>query len=191
MRTVRNQSKGRGLRVLSSKKRYQGPVFSIYTDKVREPTGVVARRDVVRHPGSVVIMAVDDSRDSKILLVRQFRYVAGRFLWELPAGMIDPGEKKLPAAKRELLEETGYSAREWKHAFRYFASPGFVDETMNVYLARGLQRGQAHPEEDERITTRLFPLSEALRMCLEGKILDGKTLSGVFWLAQKMACVLD
>lgn len=170
-------------RVLKSKVVFRGPVFTVMSDFVKEPTGVRARRDVVRHPGSVVVLAVDESgRAPRILLERQFRYCAGRFLWELPAGTRDPGETELFGAKRELLEETGYTARSWKRIFKFFVSPGFVDETMAVFLARGLTKGQARPEEDERIECRWFSLPAALRMVSRATICDAKTIASVLWL---------
>jgi ADP-ribose pyrophosphatase len=100
------------------------------------------------------------------------------------AGRIDPGESELAAAKRELLEETGYTARHWKRVLHFYVSPGFLDETMSIYLARGLQAGEAQPEEDEKIAISFFPLSAAKRMVLNGRIRDAKTISGVLWLAQ-------
>ncbi len=169
--------------VLSSKIAYKGPAFSINSDRVREPNGVVARRDVVRHSGSAVILAVDDSRPPRILLERQYRYAADAYLWELPAGRVDLGEKPLAGAKRELLEETGYRAAKWTKALFFYPSPGFLDETMTVYLARGLRAGEAQPEEDERIECQLTPLSRALEMVRSGEIRDGKTIASVLWLA--------
>jgi ADP-ribose pyrophosphatase len=169
-------------RVLSSKTVYKGKVFSVTADQVIEPGGVTARRDVIRHNGSVVVLAVDHSRsktDPDILLIRQYRHAAGQFLLELPAGRIEPGEKLVPAAKRELIEETGYRAKKWSHHVRYFASPGFLSEAMNVLLAEELTLGDAAPEDDERIEIRMTPLSEVLRLIHAGKILDGKTLVGV------------
>src|ERR1017187_8802651 len=142
--------------ILSSKIVFQGPVFSVSSDRVREPSGVVARRDVVRHSGSAVILAVDDSGpEPRVLLERQYRYAADDYLWELPAGRIDPGEKALVGTKRELLEETGYRAAKWTRALFFYPSPGFLDETMTFYLARGLTAGDAQPEEDESIECRL------------------------------------
>jgi len=170
-------------RVLSSKEAYRGPVFWVTTDQVLEPTGVRVRRDVVRHSGSVVVVAVDESTGSpRVLLEKQYRHAAGRFLYELPAGRIDEGENELKAAKRELMEETGYSARSWKCVLRFWASPGFVAETMSVYLARNLTLGTAHPEDDEVIEMKLVPLPRAVAMVMNQTIQDAKTIAGVLWL---------
>jgi ADP-ribose pyrophosphatase len=193
-------TKSNKARVLSSRVSYQGPVFSVTTDEVEEPGGVRARRDVVRHSGSVVVLAVDvpaidvpvvadpkkaaRKAEPRILLERQYRHAAQSMMWELPAGRIDDGETSLTAAKRELLEETGYTARQWERILHFYASPGFLDETMTIYLARGLQAGKARPEPDEKIATRFFTLSEAKRMALNGRIRDAKTISGILWLAQ-------
>lgn len=172
-------------RVLSSKVPYRGPVFWVATDEVIEPTGVRVRRDVVRHSGSVVILAVDESSGGpRVLIEKQYRHAAGRFLYELPAGRIDDGESELKAAKRELLEETGYSARSWKRALRFWASPGFVAEAMSIYLARDLRAGAAQPEDDEVIEMKLVPLEKAVTMVLNGTIQDAKTIAGVLWFAR-------
>ena len=179
-------------RVLSSRVSYQGPVFSVTTDQVEEPGGVRARRDVVRHSGSIVVLAVDDDDAVKagrkggplVLLERQYRHAAQSMMWELPAGRIDDGETALTAAKRELLEETGYRARQWKRILHFYPSPGFLDETMTIYLARGLQPGTAQPEADEKIAVRFFTLREAKQMALDGRIRDAKTITGILWLAQ-------
>jgi 8-oxo-dGTP pyrophosphatase MutT (NUDIX family) len=131
-------------------------VFSVTTDEVEEPGGVRTRRDVIRHSGSIVVLAVDDGAkagrkaEPRILIERQYRHAAQSMMWELPAGRIDDGETSLTAAKRELLEETGYSARQWKRILHFYVSPGFLDETMTIYLARGLQAGEAQPEPDRR-----------------------------------------
>jgi len=177
------RTKQQKAQLVSSRVVYRGPVFWVTTDRVREPGGILARRDVVRHSGSVVIMAVEESRgEPRVLLARQYRHAAQDYLWELPAGRIDAGEQPLAAAKRELLEETGYTAARWKRALFFYDSPGFLDETMAIYLATGLKRGRARPEEDEVIRKRLFPLSQAVRMIARDAIRDGKTIAGVLWL---------
>ncbi|MGA7156672.1 MAG: NUDIX hydrolase [Acidobacteriaceae bacterium] len=172
---------GRG-RTLSSKTVFQGNVFWVTRDQVREPGGVSATRDVIRHNGSVVVLAVDTAtnpNDPGILLIRQYRHAAGKLMLELPAGRIEPGEKLIPAAKRELMEETGYRAKKWSKHVNYYASPGFLTETMTILLAEGLTVGAAAPEEDEKIEIHMTPLSEVLRLIRAGKIEDGKTLIGV------------
>lgn len=173
-------------KTLSSKTVYQGNVFWITKDEVIEPGNVKATRDVIRHNGSVVILAVDSESnpaDPGILLIRQYRHAAGKFLLELPAGRIEPGEKLIPAAKRELIEETGYRAKRWSKHTDYYASPGFLTETMTILLAEGLTLGDDAPEEDEKIDIHMTPLSEVLRLIHAGKIQDGKTLIGVLLYA--------
>lgn len=170
-------------RLISSHVVYKGPVFTVVTDHVQEPGGVRTRRDVIRHSGSIVVLAVDDThKPPRVLLERQYRHAADGYLWELPAGRIDPGEKELHAAKRELLEETGYAATKWRRILKFYASPGFVAETMAVYLATGLKAGVAQPEEDEVISKRLVPLPQAVGMVIRGTIRDAKTISSILWL---------
>ena len=174
-------------RLVSSRTVYRGPVFWVSTDHVLEPGGVKVRRDVIHHSGSVVVLAVDDSGTiPRVLLERQYRHAAGDYLWELPAGRIDPGEKELAAAKRELIEETGYRAERWRRILKFFASPGFVAETMAVYLATGLHAGEAEPEDDEVIQKRLLALPTVVKMILNGTIRDGKTIASVLWLDLKL-----
>lgn len=180
---ARNHAK---VRVLSSRVAFRSPVFYVSHDEVVEPSGIRAKRDVVRHPGSVVVLALDGKKkEPRVLLERQYRYAANQFLWELPAGRIDHGESVLAAAKRELLEETGYTAKRWKRLTKYYASPGFVDETMSIYLAEGLQPGKAQPEADEAIHARLVPLSAVIHMMRKNRIRDGKTILGVLWFQQQ------
>jgi ADP-ribose pyrophosphatase len=170
------------IEVVSSSLSYDGPLFKVYSDLVREPGRNEFQRDVIRHNGSVVILAVDDSAsktDPLIVMERQYRHAAGQYLWEVPAGKMDEGEQRLAAAKRELTEETGYRAKKWTKMARYFASPGFLGEWMQVFLAEGLTLGDAEPEEDEQIEIFLVPLSELLRKIDSGDILDGKTLISV------------
>lgn len=170
-------------RLVSSRTVYQGPVFSVTTDHIVEPGGIKVRRDVIHHSGSIVILAVDDSGAvPRVLLERQYRHAAQDYLWELPAGRIDPGEQELQAAKRELIEETGYRATRWRRILKFYASPGFVAETMAVYLATGLTAGEAEPEADEIIQKRMLPLPSVVSMVLKGTIRDAKTISSVLWL---------
>jgi ADP-ribose pyrophosphatase len=168
--------------IISSEVVYQGPLFRILHDKLVEPGGRKNERDVIRHNGSVVILAIDDSKSKKnpwIVMERQYRHAANQYLWELPAGKLEAGEEALAGAKRELAEETGYHAKKWRPLVEYFASPGFLGESMKVFLAEGLEPGAAHPEEDEQIELRLVKLSELLKMIEKGAILDGKTLTSV------------
>jgi ADP-ribose pyrophosphatase len=172
----------RKAKLISSKLAFKGKVFNVFTDTLIEPTGHRNTRDIIRHNGSVVILAVDESKnpaDPDVILERQYRHAAGQFLIELPAGSRNPGETPLAAAKREMIEETGYRARRWTMLLRYFASPGFLAEWMQIYLARDLRQGQAHPELDEQIEVLRMPLSEALQLIADGKIHDGKTLVGL------------
>jgi nudix-type nucleoside diphosphatase (YffH/AdpP family) len=167
------------IKLISSKHIFSGPAFEVYTDVVREGE-FTGRRDVVRHTGSVVVMAVKE--DKSVLLVRQYRHAAGQYLWELPAGRNDKKETNLRAAQRELLEETGVSAKKWKRILTFYVSPGFLDETMDVFLAEGLTLGKASPEEDEQIDARFVPLRQALQWVNTRKIRDAKTVAGLLWL---------
>lgn len=170
-------------RIISSRTAYRGPVFWVTTDQVQEPGGIQVRRDLIHHAGSVVVLAVDDAGATpRLLLERQYRHAAGDYLWELPAGRIDPGEKALQAAQRELIEETGYRAQRWRRILHFYASPGFMAETMAVYLALGLIKGKAEPEADEIIHQRMVPLPAAVKMVMKGTIRDGKTIASVLWL---------
>ncbi len=177
-------------KIVSSEVVYQGPLFRILHDKMIEPGGHANERDVIRHNGSVVILAIDNSKSKKnpwIVIERQYRHAANQFLWELPAGKLDPGEDALAGAKRELAEETGYSAKKWKPLVEYYASPGFLGESMKVFLAEGLIAGEAHPERDEKIEFRLVKLFDVLKMIDKGAILDGKTLTGVLLYVRQSA----
>ena len=168
--------------LLSSVVVFECSLFRVRHDKLIEPGGKHSERDVIRHNGSVVILALDNSKSRKdpwIVIERQYRHAANQFLWELPAGKLEAGEDPLAGAKRELEEETGYKAKKWKPLVEYYASPGFLGESMKVFLAEGLIPGDAHPEEDEQIELRLVKLSELLRMIEKGAILDGKTLTSV------------
>jgi ADP-ribose pyrophosphatase len=180
-----SRKKAATARVLSSREVYNGPAFRVTADEVLEPSGVRTRRDIVHHSGSVVILAIEEGKsEPRVLLEHQYRHAARQMLWELPAGRIDEGENDLAAAKRELVEETGYTASRWRRILHFYASPGFLAEAMNLYFARGLHPGPAQPEADEVIYVRMVPLSAALRMVMRGTIKDGKTIAGILWLSQ-------
>lgn len=166
-------------KVVASDVAYSGRRFNVLAETVIEPSGMTNVREVVRRHGSVAILAVDDSDDAadpKVILERQWRHAAARFLIEIPAGGMEKGERPLAAAKRELAEETGFRAARWTLLTTYFASPGFVGEPMQIYLARGLREGVARPEPDETIEFRRIRLSDAMRMVADGRIVDGKTM---------------
>jgi ADP-ribose pyrophosphatase len=175
--------------LISSKVVFECPLFKVRHDKLIEPGGKHAERDVIRHNGSVVILALDRSSSKKdpwVVIERQYRHAANQYLWELPAGKLDAGEEPLVGAQRELEEETGYRAKKWRPLVEYFASPGFLGESMKVFLAEGLVAGDAHPEEDEQIEIRLVRLSEVIKMIEQGAILDGKTLTSVLLYSRQM-----
>jgi ADP-ribose pyrophosphatase len=176
--------------LLSSETVFEGPLFRVSRDRLIEPGGKQATRDIIHHNGSVVILAIDnakDKRDPWVVVERQYRHAANHYLWELPAGKLEAGEDPLLGAQRELVEETGYHAKKWKPLIEYYASPGFLGESMMVYVAEGLVAGDAHPEDDEQIDIRLVKLSELLRFIEKGAILDGKTLSAVLLYARRLA----
>src|SRR5262249_40327011 len=155
---TRRVHSGARLKVVSSREHFRNSLITLTVDDVIDPDGFALTRAVVHHPGSAVVLA-RDSR-GRILMVRQFRVPAKQFVWEFPAGKIDPGENALGAARRELKEETGFTARRWKKLVDFWASPGFLGEKMSIYLAEELKPGAAQPMDDERIERRWFTLKE-------------------------------
>jgi ADP-ribose pyrophosphatase len=181
----RKNTKARA-KVLKSKLIYKGRVFELRHDRVSEPDGVLTERDIIVHPGSVVVLPVFP--DGTALLIRQYRHAAGDYLWELVAGSMDkPGESPLAAAKRELMEEAGYAARRYRKMLDYFPSPGLISERMHIFLATELTAGTAHPEDDERIEPRRFKWAEIDRMMQNGAIRDGKSLAGLLYYLRFVA----
>ncbi len=171
------------MKLTSTKEVYRCKLFRVTEDEA-EDGGFELKRSVVRHRGSAVMMAVDEKK--RILLVRQFRLPAMKKLWELPAGKVDEGETVSQAAKRELIEETGYRAKKWKKLQSFFPSPGYVEEKMTIFVATNLTEGEAHPMDDERIETRWFTRKELDKLIRAGKIEDGKTLIGyLLWANSK------
>ena len=166
-------------KVLSSTKIYEGPVFGIRRDEVIEPSGVRTTREVITHPGSVVVLPV--LPDGRIVLIQQYRYAARQYLWELVAGRIDPGETPKEAAARELIEETGFRAKRLRVFLDVFPTPGFLEERMFILLAEGLTAGEAEPEEDEKIISRAYSRKQLEEMIRGGKLRDAKTIAGILY----------
>jgi ADP-ribose pyrophosphatase len=166
-------------KILSSKILYRGRVFNVRRDKIIEPDGLRSTRDFVVHSGSVVVLPVFNH--GRLLLIRQYRHSVGGYLWELVAGRREPGESPLAGAKRELAEETGYTARRWRKILDVFPTPGFVSERMIVYLAQDLRAGAAHPEDDERITARSFSFRKVDNWIHTGKLRDAKSVVGILY----------
>jgi ADP-ribose pyrophosphatase len=162
------------MKLISSRKKYKNSLFSVTEDHAVDPSGFEIKRAIVQHNGSAVMMAVDDRK--RVLLVKQYRLPARAYLWELPAGKLDKGETPLQAARRELIEETGYRAKKWKKLISFWPSPGYVAEKMTIFLATDLTAGEATPMEDERIETRWFTPAELERQIKSGKIEDAKTI---------------
>lgn len=168
--------------VLDTKMVYEGKVFGVRQDRVVEPGGIEVTRDIVVHRGSVVVLPVFP--DGDVLLIRQYRHAAGDFLWELVAGRVESGESRPASARRELIEETGYTASRVKQILEIFPSPGFVTERMWIFLATGLREGAAQPEDDERITSTKFPLATLEKMIRRGTLRDGKSVAAILFYAR-------
>jgi ADP-ribose pyrophosphatase len=166
-------------RVLSSITVYEGPIFGIRRDQVIEPSGVRVTREVITHPGSVVVLPV--LADGRILLIRQYRHATRQYLWELVAGRMDPGETPKAAAARELIEETGYRAKRFRIFLDIFPTPGFLEERMFILLAEGLTAGEAEPEEDEKIISRSYDRKQLEEMIRGGKLRDAKSIAGILF----------
>lgn len=156
---------------------YTGVIINVQADMIRLPNGDVTIREVVHHPGGVCVAAVDE--DGSVAMVRQYRYALRDHLWELPAGKLEPGEDPLGAARRELSEETGLEAAEWKELGTVYTSPGISTETLYLYLATGLRQGQAHPDPNEFLDAARVPLAELFDRAVGGEIRDAKTVIGI------------
>ncbi|HKW56715.1 MAG TPA: NUDIX hydrolase [Candidatus Acidoferrum sp.] len=179
------KSSSAAAQVLSSQIIYEGRVFGIRRDEVIEPTGIQTTREVITHPGSVVVLPV--LPDKRILLIRQYRYATRQFLWELVAGRIDNNETPQRGAARELIEETGYRARKFRVFLEVFPTPGFLEERMYILLAEGLAAGKAEPEEDEKITCKAFTRKEIEQMIRRNTIRDAKSVAGLLYYLRFLA----
>src|SRR5437879_2276149 len=166
-------------KVLKSEIIYEGKAFGVRRDELIEPTGVHTIREVVTHPGSVVILPV--LPDGRIVLVRQYRYAARQYLWELVAGRMEAGETPQVAAARELIEETGFRAKRFRVFLDVFPTPGFLEERMFILLAEGLTAGEAEPEEDEKIISRSYDRKQLEEMIRAGKLRDAKSIAGILY----------
>lgn len=154
---------------------YVGRRIRVEVDTLHTPDGKTIRRDAIRHPGAVVILPVLDAKH--VVLLKNFRFVIGETLWEAPAGTVEPNEPLEACARRELLEETGYTAAKWQSLGHMFASPGVMDEKLHLFIAEELTPGPARPEPDEQLEPVTVPLADALRMALDGTIRDAKTIT--------------
>ncbi|MGI5963372.1 MAG: NUDIX domain-containing protein [Lawsonibacter sp.] len=156
---------------------FEGKIVKLTLDQARLPDGSLASREVVYHPGGVAILALDE--DLMVTLVRQYRYPIGQLLLELPAGKLDHGaeEDRLLGAQRELSEETGLEAAEWTYLGYLLASPGFCNEALHMYLARGLRQVERHPDEDEFLDVVTMPFDQLAKQVMDGTITDAKTVA--------------
>ena len=168
---------------LSSKELFQGALINVEHWLVLLPSGQKALREVVKHRGAAAVVPLDDA--GNVTMVRQHRVAVGRFTWEIPAGKLDHvGEDMLDCARRELEEETGLRAENYRLLTVLDTTPGFCNEQIGIYLATGLSQHQMHTDADEFLRVRTFPLAEAIRMIMAGEIHDSKTIAGLMMAAQ-------
>ena len=164
---------------------YAGKILDLERMTVRLPNGQTAAREIVRHRGACVVVAVDEA--GRVALVRQYRAPIGRLTWELPAGKLEAGEDPLVCAQRELAEETGYTAQRWTKLTALLSTPGFCDEVLHTYLATDLTRGQEHPDEDEFVQLEMAPMEALVERIFAGDVADGKTIAGVLLAREALA----
>jgi ADP-ribose pyrophosphatase len=162
---------------------YDGRVFRLAKERLRLPNGVMAELEVIRHPGASAIVPL--LGDNTVVMIRQYRHAAGGFLWEIPAGTMNPGESPVECARRELPEEVGYQARSFQVLGEIFPVPGYSDERIHIFLATDLTRGRQKLDKDEVLDVKLIPLEKALEMVKKGEIRDAKTIIGLFFMMLK------
>ena len=169
----------RKAKILKSEVLFEGKSFGVRRDELIEPSGVRTMREVVTHPGSVVVLPV--LPDGKIVLVQQYRHATGRYLWELVAGRMEKGENPKKGGARELIEETGFRAKKLTVFLDFFPTPGFLQERMYLLLAEGLTPGQAQPEEDEKLAVGTYSKKQLQEMIRSGKMKDAKSIAGLLF----------
>lgn len=162
---------------------FAGRVIQVSVDQVELPNGKRIPLEIVRHPGGAAVVAID--ADDRICLLRQFRHAAGGYVYELPAGKLEPGEPPEATARRELVEEASVSAAEWRSLGAYFSSPGCFTEVIHLYLATGLTQEAGNPEDDEVFQVEWWPLSRAVENAISGEFTDAKTIIGILRAASR------
>lgn len=164
---------------------YCGKIVEVAIEQVELPNGRSMELEIVRHPGGAAVVALD--REGRVCLLRQYRHVVGGWVWELPAGKLDPGEPPQATARRELAEETGVRAARWDDLGRMLSSPGIFTEVIHLFLARELERGETSTEEHELIEVHWLPLEQALAWAASGEIVDAKSIAGLFRAQHRLA----
>lgn len=171
---------------LESRQAWAGRLLAVDVDRIRTPAGTELEIEMIRHPGAAAVVPLltsADAADPAVLLIRQYRYAADGMVWEIPAGVLEPGEAPVECARRELREETGAEADQIEHLTTIFTTPGFTDEKIHLFLATGIRGGVAAPNPDEHIEVEARPLSQALGMIRDGEIRDGKTIVALLFVA--------
>lgn len=171
---------------ISSNRVYDGRIVKVDIDTVLAPDGSKLSLEMIRHPGAAAVVPLlsdVDADDPIVLLIRQFRYAAGGTIWEIPAGVLEPGEEPIDCARRELLEEVGAQARELTHLTTIYTTPGFTDERIHLFLATGITVGETQHQGDEFIEVEPRPISSALEMIRDGEIVDSKSIAALLYTA--------
>lgn len=171
-------------KVLKKTQLHRGRVFALIRERISLPNGATIDLDIIRHPGAAAMIPLNEH--GSLVMIRQYRHAIGEYIWEIPAGTLNPDESPLECAKRELIEETGYSATEWEELGTIIPVPGYSDEKIHIFLAQGLQSARQNLDPDEILHVREIPLEEALHMAETGEIKDSKTISSLFLLRRRL-----